>query len=402
MTENVGSSPRRDLFISHSSADVDIARELRQFLEGAGYSCWMAPDDIRGVDSWAEQILAAIEDSRVMVVLVSAKANGSRHVSREVNLALSRGRAILPVRVEAVPPAGALEYLLTLVQRVDAFPPPFRSHLEEIRSHIASVLDASPVVARDRGSIDVGGRRRRPLAASRPAWLAGLALVVVAVLLVAISIGLPPGASPRPSPGASPSPSPGALTSPSLGASTSPSPGSSALAFKRVSNPSGALSMEVPANWAAGPSDIVDYRTNDVIGPALTATENASLLKSWQSAGAVLGASQALATEFGLVDVAPSERVDKISGYLRSADWTLLGCVYEGESPVAREGYIGLYRRWRNCGQVGTFFWNMIAVPDAGTSVVIEEIQFLQISDSAIGQRILDTFEVVADRLPSN
>jgi hypothetical protein len=94
--------------------------------------------------------------------------------------------------------------------------------------------------------------------------------------------------------------------------------------------------------------------------------------------------------------------MDKISGYLRSADWTLLGCVFEDENTLDREGYVGLYRRWRNCGQVGAFFWNVIAVPDAGTPVVVAEIQFLQISDITVAQRILDTFEVVADRLPSN
>jgi hypothetical protein len=133
---------------------------MRRYLEQSGYSCWMAPDDVRGMDPWAEQILEAIEGCRVMVVLLSANANASRHVSREVNLALGRGKAILPVRIEEVPPEGALEYLLSLVQRVDAFPPPFRTHLEQIQAHLAAVL-AQPIEASVATPRSAGQRRRR-------------------------------------------------------------------------------------------------------------------------------------------------------------------------------------------------------------------------------------------------
>ena len=137
---------QRDLFISHSSADADAARELRVELEAAGYSCWMAPDDVTGTEPWAQQILMAIRDSRAMLVLVSAQANASLHVAREVELANGRGRAILPVRIENVAPEGALEYHLAGLQRMDAFPPPVVDHRDRILRRLASIVPLPPAV----------------------------------------------------------------------------------------------------------------------------------------------------------------------------------------------------------------------------------------------------------------
>ena len=132
-----------DLFISHSSADVEVARELKAILDGAGYTSFMAPDDVIGTDTWTAQILDAIERSRAMIVLVSARANASNHVSREVNLALGRRRPVLPIRIERVGPEGSLEYLLSLVQWTDAFPPPIKSYSATILRRLEATLQAA-------------------------------------------------------------------------------------------------------------------------------------------------------------------------------------------------------------------------------------------------------------------
>ena len=131
---------QRDLFISHSSGDGEVARELRAELETAGYSTWMAPDDVTGTVPWAEQILEAIASSRAMLVLVSSHANRSAHVSREVGLANGRNRAILPIRIEPVATEGALAYHLEGLQRVDAFPPPVVQHVDRILRRLARIV----------------------------------------------------------------------------------------------------------------------------------------------------------------------------------------------------------------------------------------------------------------------
>ncbi len=134
----------RDLFISHSSGDAEAARELRGELEAAGYTTWMAPDDVIGTNPWAQQILEAIQTSRAMLVLISSHSNESSHVSREVELANARGRAVLPIRIEAVAPAGALEYHIAGLQRLDAFPPPMSAHRDRIVRRLASIVPLVP------------------------------------------------------------------------------------------------------------------------------------------------------------------------------------------------------------------------------------------------------------------
>jgi hypothetical protein len=126
-----------DLFISHSSMDVEWTRDLRRQLEAAGYTCWMAPDDVQGPTPWAEQILEAIEGCRVMIVVISRHANASAHVSKEVGAALEHDKPLLPIRTEAIVPTGSLNYLLQLVQWVDAFPGELAQHLDRIRRAVA-------------------------------------------------------------------------------------------------------------------------------------------------------------------------------------------------------------------------------------------------------------------------
>lgn len=164
---------RRDLFISHNSKDRTLALEVRRACEAAGHSCWMAPDDVGGPGTWAEQILEAIEGCRVLIVLLSARANRSVHVAREVELAVARGTPILPIRIESVAPSGALKYLLTLIQRVDAFPPPFARHESAVMHHVRALLEGEATV-RESGSRLIADLALRPDAGRLPSPLSEL------------------------------------------------------------------------------------------------------------------------------------------------------------------------------------------------------------------------------------
>ena len=78
-----------DVFVSYSSDDKPTADAVCATLENRGIRCWIAPRDILpGVD-WGGAIIEAINPTRAMVLVYSAKANDSPQIKREVERAVT-------------------------------------------------------------------------------------------------------------------------------------------------------------------------------------------------------------------------------------------------------------------------------------------------------------------------
>ena len=102
-----------DVFISHSNQDKTVAHAMCSRLEQAGIRCWIAPRDVRPGRNWGSEIIRGLDNAKVMVVVLSANANTSRPVMKEVERAFDKGIVIIPVRTEEVEPSEALEFFLT-------------------------------------------------------------------------------------------------------------------------------------------------------------------------------------------------------------------------------------------------------------------------------------------------
>ena len=107
------------VFISHSSRDAALAHELVAALEASGVACWISGRDVGPGQNFQEAIVAAIRGGRAMVVLVSAAANASDEVKKELALASAAGVAVYPVRLGAVVPNAALSYELATRQWIE-------------------------------------------------------------------------------------------------------------------------------------------------------------------------------------------------------------------------------------------------------------------------------------------
>jgi TIR domain len=133
-----------DVFISYPHQDKTVADAACAKLEAEGIRCWIAPRDIvHGMD-WGEAIVDAINGAKVMVLIFSGHANASPQIKREVERAVNRGIAIVPVRVENVTPTKSLEYFISTAHWLDAITPPLERHLKQLAVSVKTLMRMAP------------------------------------------------------------------------------------------------------------------------------------------------------------------------------------------------------------------------------------------------------------------
>ncbi len=131
---------RNHVFVSHSSADKAMADAVCAILESHGIRCWVAPRDILPGATWASSIFNAISDCRVMVLVLSGRANTSKHVMREVELAVKKDAVIVPFRTEDVEASPDLAYFLGTTHWLDALTPPMEARIHDLRLCVEAIL----------------------------------------------------------------------------------------------------------------------------------------------------------------------------------------------------------------------------------------------------------------------
>ena len=113
------SSSGSDVFVSYASQDASVANAVVENLEQQGIKCWIAPRDVRPGTEYADAIVAAINESKAVVLILSASAVGSSHVGREIERAASKHKRIIAYRMDSAPLSRSLEYFLSNSQWID-------------------------------------------------------------------------------------------------------------------------------------------------------------------------------------------------------------------------------------------------------------------------------------------
>jgi TIR domain len=130
-----------DAFVSYSNHDRTVADAAVAVLEQRGIRCWIAPRNVTPGLDWSEEIIEAIEHSAVMVLILSANANDSPQIKREVERAVHRGIPIIPFRIEDVPLSKALEFFISSPHWLDALTPPLEEHLQYLADTVQLLLE---------------------------------------------------------------------------------------------------------------------------------------------------------------------------------------------------------------------------------------------------------------------
>jgi predicted ATPase len=132
-----------DVFISYSSRDRARADAICAALEADGLRCWIVSRDGTPGASYAKFLVDAIVGSRIVVLVFSRNANRSEAVLNELEIAFSRGIAVLPVRIENVRPTDSAEFYLKRRHWFDAYDG-FDAQLTRLAPAVRAALVPAP------------------------------------------------------------------------------------------------------------------------------------------------------------------------------------------------------------------------------------------------------------------
>ena len=200
-----------DVFISHSSVDKKAADAICHSLEQSGIKCWIAPRDIRAGENYGGEIIRGIQDCKIFLLIFSNEANTSPAVAKEVERAvLGYRKIVIPYRIEDVAMSANLEFFLTDVHWLDAYPDD--TVFENLITAVKNALGLS-ASASDEAAQPVPKPAQYAHEAGKPAQQHSLkkkwvlpAIVIAAVLIIVLLVfpgllnqdkpdaGLPPSA----------------------------------------------------------------------------------------------------------------------------------------------------------------------------------------------------------------
>jgi TolB-like protein/tetratricopeptide (TPR) repeat protein len=168
----VTAGSERRVFISYASHDAAVSQNVCSALEAAGFPCWMAPRDVVPGTLYADGIVRAINESMILVLILSKYAIESSHVGKELERGASKRHPIIALRTDAAPLTPAFEYFLGESQwievRADGTGAAIERLVGAVRRHLTPGSSMSPWYSPE-GRAGTPGvttqRRRRVIAA---------------------------------------------------------------------------------------------------------------------------------------------------------------------------------------------------------------------------------------------
>lgn len=111
---------KNEIFLSYSSNDSGLAKEIISYIEANGYDCFLAERDIGGGKHFAKDIVNVLNHCRLVVLLASAHSNNSEHVLNEIDICVEKGKTIVPFFIEEFEINDEFRYYLGRSQRIVA------------------------------------------------------------------------------------------------------------------------------------------------------------------------------------------------------------------------------------------------------------------------------------------
>ncbi len=121
-------------FISYSSKNQGAADAFRSILKKNSVGVWMAPYDIPAGSEYAEVLYDALTGCSCLLLLLTGYSQNSQWVKKEVNIAISNNKTVVPVKLENIELNSAMKLYLNDQQIVPVYT------LDESSDGVRSVL----------------------------------------------------------------------------------------------------------------------------------------------------------------------------------------------------------------------------------------------------------------------
>ena len=143
-----------EIFVSYSREDQAQVFLIVDKLRERGLNIWIDQEGIHGAKLWSQEIVNAIENSKVFILFASAKAFLSKNVTKELALASESDKHILPIFIEDAEIPTAMKYQLAGIQ-----------HLVHQTGDTDQTIDN---ILRTLGNLDIQSTEPQPTAVTTP------------------------------------------------------------------------------------------------------------------------------------------------------------------------------------------------------------------------------------------
>ncbi|HBL54515.1 MAG TPA: hypothetical protein DDZ36_01080 [Deltaproteobacteria bacterium] len=110
-----------EVFVSYARTDRERVVELVERMRSAGIGVWVDEGGIHGASLWGQEIVDAIDASKVMVLMISDSSIASDNVVKELSIASEEKKPILPVYLQRSQLPKSMRYQLAGIQHIEFF-----------------------------------------------------------------------------------------------------------------------------------------------------------------------------------------------------------------------------------------------------------------------------------------
>lgn len=133
------------VFISHHRDTCEqIVSGVSTYLKAVDIFCWYAERDVETSQNYTVEIMEAIRNCDLFVLLLNKYANKSRHVLREVNVAMSHAKPIMIIRLDDCVPNDSIAYVSSILQMISISDSNRECCIQGISEEITKWYDRNP------------------------------------------------------------------------------------------------------------------------------------------------------------------------------------------------------------------------------------------------------------------